>query len=170
MKIVLLGYMGSGKSTLGKLLAKDLNLSFTDLDDYIVENEKMSISEIFKNKGEIYFRTIENTYLQKFLLEKDKYVLALGGGTPCYANNMEFIKNKGIKSFYLKASISTLIDRLLSAKQNRPLVANLENEKLPEFVAKHLFERRFYYEQADFTIQVDGNITAIIKKIKKTLH
>ena len=91
MKIVLLGYMASGKSNIGKKLSKKLSMSFIDLDDYIIEKEKMTISDIFKAKGEIYFRLIENKYLKEILLEKKDFILSLGGGTPCYANNMEEI-------------------------------------------------------------------------------
>ena len=158
-KIVLLGYMASGKSTIGKIVAEKLKLTFFDLDNYIEEREKMKISEIFKSKGEIYFRTKENTYLKQFLEENDSYILALGGGTPCYANNMSLINATDIVSIYLQSNISTLVTRLLKEKNKRPLVANLQDDKIPEFVAKHLFERRYYYEQASETVSLDHKTT-----------
>ena len=89
MKIVLLGYMASGKSTIGKQLSKKLSVQFLDLDDYISEKEQMSISEIFDKKGEVYFRLIEHKYLKAVLEKEEDFILSLGGGTPCYANNMK---------------------------------------------------------------------------------
>ena len=94
MKITLLGYMGSGKSTVGKELAHALHIPFKDLDDYIIEKEGMSIKEIFQEKGEIYFRLQESRYLKELLHAKEDLVLALGGGTPCYADNMNAIKKE----------------------------------------------------------------------------
>lgn len=155
MKTVLLGYMGSGKSTVAKRLAKALNLPFIDLDDYIVEKEQSSIRSIFEEKGEIYFRLQESKYLKEVLNDKTPGVVALGGGTPCYAANMELIKSLST-SFYLKGSIATIKQRLSSEKAQRPLIAALSEEKLTEFIAKHLFERRNFYEQAGHTLVIDG--------------
>lgn len=154
MKIILLGYMGSGKSTVAKGLAKELKLPFMDLDDYIEKREKKSITEIFSSKGEIYFRLQESKYLKEILdLDKD-IVLALGGGTPCYGNNMELIKNQGF-SIYLKGSIGTICNRLSAEKDQRPLIARLDNEQLTEYIAKHLFERRDFYEKANQFVAID---------------
>jgi shikimate kinase len=145
MKIVLLGYMASGKSTIGREISKKLDMKFIDLDDYISKREKRSISEIFKVKGEIYFRRIESLYLSEILNSKDNFILSLGGGTPCYSNNMDLIMNSEAVSIYIKAGIKTLVSRLTAEKNKRPLVAELEDDKLVEFVAKHLFERGFFY-------------------------
>lgn len=155
MKIVLLGYMASGKSSIGKRLSKKLSVQFLDLDDYIIEKEKMSISEIFEKKGEVYFRLIENKYLKEVLSKEDDFILALGGGTPCYANNIEEINKENNLSIYLQGSTQTMINRLIKKKSKRPLIASLSNDKLAEFVAKHLFERRTYYEQAKITVKID---------------
>jgi shikimate kinase len=155
MKIVLLGYMASGKSSIGKRLSKKLSMRFLDLDDYIIEQEKMSISEIFKLKGEVYFRLIEHKYLKEILAKDEKFILALGGGTPCYANNMEEINKGDTLSIYLQGSTATMIERLIRKKAKRPLIATLGDDKIPEFVAKHLFERRPFYEQAKTTIKID---------------
>ena len=155
MKIVLLGYMGSGKSTLAKELAKRMKSIAIDLDDYITNNEKMSVSELFSQKGEIYFRKKESVYLQELLLNNEDSVIAVGGGTPCYGNNIQEILN-GSCSFYLKTSIKTLAERLEKEKESRPLIAGLPHDALEEFIAKHLFERRDYYEQAHYTVSIDG--------------
>jgi|TARA_B100000809_G_scaffold60487_1_gene57052 shikimate kinase len=171
MKIVLLGYMASGKSTIGREISKKLNMKFIDLDDYISKREKSSILEIFKVKGEIYFRRIESLYLSEILNSKDSFILSVGGGTPCYSNNMELILNSETSSIYIKASIKTLAARLASEKNKRPLVAELENDKLIEFVAKHLFERRFFYEQASITLNTeDKSIEEITTEIRILLY
>ena len=171
MKIVLLGYMASGKSTIGREISKKLDMKFIDLDDYISKREKRSISEIFKVEGEIYFRKIESLYLGEILNSKDSFILSLGGGTPCYSNNMELILNSEASSIYIKADIKTLASRLTAEKNKRPLVADLEDDKLIEFVAKHLFERRFFYEQASITVNSENkSIEEIIKEIRILLY
>ena len=165
MELVLLGYMGCGKSTVARQLAKRLHLEMIDLDDYISDKEDLSIDEIFKNSGEIYFRKLENKALKEIITTKKNYVLALGGGTPCYANNIEIVK-ENTSSYYLKASIQTLSDRLLLEKSERPLIKDLENDQLLEFIAKHLFERRFFYEQASHTIAIDSKkVQEIVEEI-----
>lgn len=156
MKIVLLGYMASGKSTIGSIVSKNKKLKFIDLDQYIAQKENLSIPQIFDEKGEIYFRKIEHQYLKEVLEFKDDLILSLGGGTPCYSDNMvEINKSSSTISVYLKASITTLVNRILLNKEQRPLVACLTYEQIPEFIAKHLFERRFFYEQAKQTITID---------------
>ena len=163
--ITLIGYMGCGKSTVSQELAKSLDFEALDLDDYIVGQEDRSISEIFKEKGEIYFRKKESFYLEKILKEKDNLVLALGGGTPCYGHNMRLILDHS-KSIYLRGSIPTLVGRLENEQDKRPLIASLDKENLTEFVAKDLFERRNFYEQAHFTIAIDQKSTGeIVKEI-----
>lgn len=164
MILALIGYMASGKSTIGRILAKNLDYSFIDLDDFIEEKEEMTVADIFKTKGEIYFRKIESQYLKEIILEKDHVVLSLGGGTPCYNNNMEFILNaQQVKSIYLKASIKTLIDRLKNEKSKRPLVAHIEtDDALAEFIGKHLFERGQFYNQAEVVLSTDDKTESAI--------
>ncbi len=169
MKIVLLGYMASGKSTVGKILAKRLNLVFFDLDAYIETREELSVSEIFKNKGEIYFRLKETEHLQNLLNSDADFVLSVGGGTPCYANNIQLISTKS-QSFYLNTSINTLYSRLKNERKKRPLIASLNLENLKEFIAKHLFERNPYYNQAKYSIQTDNKeIDIIVEEILDNL-
>ena len=166
MKVVLLGYMASGKSAVGKLLAKDLKMQFIDLDSFIEEKENLTISELFNTKGEIYFRKKEGEYLQELLNLNENYIISLGGGTPCYGGNMEIIE-KNSKSFYLNASIKTIFNRLLGETSKRPLVATLGEENLKEFIAKHLFERNPFYDRANFTISVnDKSVQQITSEIK----
>ncbi|MDO9137905.1 MAG: shikimate kinase [Lutibacter sp.] len=165
MKIVLLGYMASGKSAVGKVLAGALNVQFVDLDSFIEEREQLSIAQIFETKGEIYFRKIEGIHLQELFDSNESFVISLGGGTPCYGKNMDFIENKSI-SFYLKASIDTLFERLKNETSQRPLVAAIGPENLKEYIAKHLFERAPYYERAHHTIWVnDKNLSQIVDEI-----
>ncbi|MFX0558269.1 shikimate kinase [Maribacter sp. CXY002] len=152
MKIVLVGYMGSGKTTIGKLVAKALEFNFLDLDEYIEKTEKKSVSDIFSEKGEVYFRKMENFYLNELLAIDDDLVLSVGGGTPCFGSNMQDINKATLNSFYIRVSISDLTDRLVSQKAKRPLIAHLSEDELPEFIAKHLFERSYFYNQAHKTV------------------
>ncbi|SHJ00337.1 shikimate kinase [Algibacter luteus] len=158
MIIVLIGYMASGKTSVGKKLAKKLNYKFIDLDDYIVEKENMSVTEVFKEKGEIYFRKQESIYLNKLLKSKKNRVLSVGGGTPCYSGNMDVILNsKNVKSIYLKASLNTLVEKLMRKKATRPLIAHIETEtEMTEFIGKHLFERVQFYNQAEIQVSIDN--------------
>ena len=165
MKIVLLGYMASGKSVVGKILAEALNIQFIDLDDFIEDLEQLSITKIFETKGEIYFRKKEGDYLRELLNFNESLIISLGGGTPCYGKNLEYIKNKST-SFYLKASIDTIFERLKNETSQRPLVAAIGTENLKEYVAKHLFERAPYYENADHTILAnDKKLDQIVEEI-----
>ncbi|MEM6895156.1 MAG: shikimate kinase [Bacteroidota bacterium] len=166
MKIVLLGYMASGKSTVGKQLASRINLPFMDLDTVIESRTQQTIPELFEKKGEISFRKEEYYALEAVLEEEEGFVLALGGGTPCYGNNMNLILEKAEQSIYLQLSINSLVERLLHEKSSRPLVQHLNEEDLPEFVGKHLFERRQYYSQATHTVICDGkSVEEIVKEI-----
>lgn len=153
MKISLIGYMGSGKSTVGRSLAKKLKLNFIDLDHKIEESENKKISEIFKEKGEIYFRKVENQILKKLLHSNESFILALGGGTPVFYNSMELI-NQFSESFYLKLNPTELKNRLIKEKTKRPLIAHLNDEDLEEFIAKHLFERNPFYSEAKNQINI----------------
>ena len=170
MQIVLLGYMGSGKTTIGKLLAKELRIKFLDLDSYIEEAEGITISTLFREKGEIYFRKKEAAGLRQILSEEENFVLSIGGGTPCYANNMQAISEMIENGIYLKVGLKELVRRLSSEKAERPLIANISEEALPEFIGNHLFERSFFYNQANIVISCDGKSTAeIVAEIAKSL-
>ena len=172
MKIILIGYMGSGKTTIGIQLAKKLFLNFTDLDEFIEEKEQKSIKEIFEQKGEIYFRKIEHKYLKQFIKENESFVLSLGGGTPCYAGNLDLILNdKNNLSFYLRGSISTLFKRLSKNKLKRPLINDLSDNQLTEYIAKHLFERGLFYDKATYKISIDDKeVQEIVTEIRILLQ
>ncbi|WP_353076854.1 shikimate kinase [Flavobacterium sp.] len=170
MKIILIGYMASGKTTIGKILSESLQLPFYDLDFIIEQELKTTINEIFEQKGELFFRKKEREVLEAFLNNKDNYVLALGGGTPCYYDNFNLYQNDNIKSFYLKTSVTTIIERLKTKKNTRPIIANLTEEELTEFVAKHLFERNYFYNQVQTIITVDNkNEEEIVSEIVSKL-
>lgn len=155
MVISLLGYMGSGKTHISKLLSSKLNFKLIDLDFEIVTKEQMPVADIFEKKGEIYFRKQERLILENILHNHENTVLSLGGGTPVYYDNMDFI-NKASTSFYLSPSIKTLYERLSRGKEKRPLIARIPDEDLPEFIAKHLFERSPFYSKAQYTIYTDN--------------
>lgn len=167
-----MGYMGSGKSSIASHLATTLNLPDIDLDQYIEEKEQRSIPEIFNTTGEIYFRKKEESYLRELLQDPKIKILSLGGGTPCFGNNMEYIKRtSNTSSVYLSASIQTLTERLFNEKENRPLISHLKSKKeLEDFIRKHLFERSFYYRQADLVIQTDDKTPKeIVEEIRTRL-
>ena len=163
--------MGSGKSTIGQTLANELNLSFVDLDHAIEKEIGMSIRDFFEASGELKFRRLENDVLKKVILENSSMILSTGGGTPCYGNNLELMKSAlKTKVFYLKASIKTLSERLVSEKDTRPLIQAIREEDLPEFISKHLFERSSFYLQAHHVIDIDQkSVKTIAKEIIELL-
>ena len=150
-----MGYMGSGKTLVSKELSILNNFKIFDLDTDISKQNNHSITEIFKKKGEIFFRKTEKEVLEKILSTEKNIILSLGGGTPCYYNNIDSINEKTI-SVFLKTNVKTLAQRLSSEKDKRPLIQNISNEDLPEFIAKHLFERNPFYNQAKITINTDN--------------
>ena len=153
MNIILVGYMGSGKSTIGVELAKKINRRFIDLDNYIEIAEKKEINEIFDAYGDIYFRKKESLYLESIISKSDNIVLSLGGGTICYNNNLDLIKSFKNISFYLKLNATKLSKRLYNIKSERPLLSSIDNENnLLEYISKHLFERENYYRKSDYII------------------
>lgn len=147
--------MGSGKSHISKVLSKKLNLKLFDLDRQISLKNEMTIPEIFEKRGEIYFRKQENLILNEILSSYDDIILSVGGGTPAYFNNMEII-NQYSESVFLQTSVKNLADRILKQKEKRPLVAKIADEDLPEFIAKHLFERNVFYSQSKHKVITDG--------------
>lgn len=164
--------MGSGKTAVGKRLAPFMEMGFADLDEMLAQREERSILNLFKNKGEIYFRKLENEILHELLEDPTDKVIALGGGTPCYGNNMELIKNSGAKTIYLKSNLESLVNRLFAEKESRPLIAHLDSKtELEDFIRKHLFERTYFYQQSDFSILVDGkSIEKIVEEILLILN
>lgn len=170
-KLVLIGYMGCGKSLISKELSLETEIKYIDLDEVIEKKSKKSIEELFKFKGELYFRKVENELLNEILNANKSLILSTGGGTPCYYNNIEIINNPDTISVYLKASIETLYERLVLEKGKRPLISNFENSDLKEFIAKHLFERSFYYNQAKYILNVDAKSSKeIVTELKNIIY
>lgn len=167
MTIVLLGYMGCGKTFIGSQLSNVLNYEYLDLDAYIETEERMTIADIFKEKGELYFRKIEKTYLEALLKQSDKRIISLGGGTPCYFDTMEtLIANSKVKTIYLKVSIPVLTARLFKEKSHRPLISHLQTEdELSEFIGKHLFERSPFYNKSEIIVDANQAPTDIINQV-----
>ena len=167
MNIIILGYMGSGKSIIGKELSIKMNKKFIDLDSYIEEKEKDSISNIFQNNGDLYFRKKESKYLKEILSNNTDLVLSVGGGTPCYFNNLDLMISYNNISFYLKNSNVQLTSRLFNEKNKRPLISEISSkEKLLEFVSKHLFEREFFYNSARYKIDCnDKSVSYVVDDI-----
>ena len=157
--------MGCGKTSVGISLSKLINKRFIDLDQFIELTYNQKIHEIFSIKGEVYFRKIESKCLNILMSKYNNAVISLGGGTVCYSNNLELIKNSN--SFYLKYSIPELSQRLLKINSTRPILSDInDHDKMTEFVAKHLFERNYYYNQASKVIDCDfKNKDKIISEI-----
>ncbi len=151
MIISLLGYMGCGKTHISKILSNKAGFEYVDLDAEICRKSGMPVSEIFEKKGEIFFRKQEREVLEELLASKTDTVLSIGGGTPCYYNNMEALNHRSL-SFFLMTPVPELTERLLRHKLKRPLIANVRDEDLQEFIAKHLFERNPFYARARYTI------------------
>jgi len=157
--IFLIGYMGSGKSRIGKELSRSISYTFYDLDNFISANEGLTINEIFKNNNELYFRKIEREYLKKLVNIDGNKIISLGGGTPCYNDNMDLILNtSNSESIYLNRSIDFLVERLYKKIDTRPLISHVKSKKeLKDFVSKHLFERNQYYFKANKVLNTDNS-------------
>lgn len=144
--VFLIGYMGVGKTTIGKQLSAELGLKFIDLDKYIEGRYRKSIQQLFDIKGESGFRKIESEMLQEVATFQN-VLISTGGGTPCFFDNMNVMNKAGV-TVYVKASVEQLVSRLLASKNVRPLIENKTPKELKEFVTHHLAERNEYYLQA----------------------
>lgn len=165
--IFLLGYMGSGKTTIGKSIAENLNIPFLDLDNLIEEKQQKTISDIFDTLGEKQFREIEHNLLNEVINLKD-CIISTGGGTPCFFDNIEKMNKKG-KTIFLDVSINELTHRLYYKGNKRPLLQGKTKEQLHDFIVKTLAEREQFYLQAKIRISADDtNATAnrILQLIK----
>lgn len=155
MKVYLVGYMGSGKSTLGRQLSARMGLPFIDLDKSIEAGEGKEIFDIFDQEGEAAFRGLERKYLRKLSGEAEDFVMAVGGGTPCFYDNMQYMNAEGI-TVYLQMDAGSLAYRLFNGKGKRPLVMNKSEQELKEFVKTHLAEREDMYKDAGVIVQALG--------------
>jgi len=167
LKIFLIGFMGSGKTHWGRLLSQKLSLPFFDLDEQVVNEENKTITEIFAQEGEEYFRLKEKEVLHIITESHSTFVMSCGGGAPCYFNNIEYM-NKAGTTVWINASINTLFKRLLKEKEQRPLLRELSDDQLKMFIKKKFSDRKIYYEQADMIVE-DENIT-LDHFIEKIFH
>lgn len=153
LPLFLIGFMGTGKSTLGRALAADGFAPYIDLGDYIEEHESMSINGIFASAGEAGFREIEARALRRVAVS-DNVIVGCGGGTPCYSGNMEWMNRRGI-TVCLRASHEVLLRRLSQAQQQRPLLRGMTREQLSEYIRIKQLEREPYYGKARISFPSD---------------
>lgn len=149
-KIYLIGFMGSGKSTLGRRLAARMNWSFIDLDEKIEHEAGMKITDIFSLKGEDWFRELESGILRS-LASASRTVISTGGGTPCFDDNMDYMLETGL-TIYLRMTPAQLKNRLLGSSGQRPLLKNVSREELQGYIENKLGEREKVYSRAEITI------------------
>ena len=171
-RIILVGYMGSGKTTVGKALSKERGMMFYDLDWYIESRMRKTVSELFAERGEEAFRKIEYNMLHE-VAEFEDVIISCGGGTPCFFDNMDYLNQQG-DVVYLKATPETLYKHLLMAKVERPLLKGKSPEELIAYITEHLKEREPFYQKARHTVDVTlldnyDKINITIEKIKEQL-
>ena len=154
--------MGSGKTTVGKAISKELDIQFYDLDWYIESRMHKTVSQLFAERGEDGFRQIEHNMLHE-VAEFEDVIISCGGGTPCFFDNMEYLNQQG-ETVYLKASPEVLYEHLKMAKTERPLLKDKTEEEMKQFIAEQLEKREPYYNQAKHIFDV--NLLENFDKIK----
>ncbi len=165
MKIFLIGFMGSGKSHWGQLLSRKLNFPFFDLDEQIISHEGKAINEIFAENGEEYFRLLEKDVLHIITESHESFVMACGGGSPCYFKNIDYMNNAGT-TVWINTPFETLFKRLIEQKSHRPLIKDLSSEQIRSYIIKKFSDRKIYYEQADVSIEEDQfTVEQLVEKI-----
>ena len=172
-RIILVGYMGSGKTTVGKALSKQTGLMFYDLDWYIENRMRTSVSQLFTERGEEAFRKIEYNMLHE-VAEFADVIISCGGGTPCFFDNMDYLNQQG-DVVYLKSSPEVLYKHLLMAKVERPLLKGKSPEELIAYITEHLQQRAPFYEKARYTLDVNllddyDKIQISVESIRKLLN
>lgn len=150
----MIGFMGCGKTHWGKELSRKLQVPFFDLDEKIAEHEGKSIVKIFDQEGEEYFRLLEKDVLHILTESHETFVMACGGGTPCYYNNIDYLKKKGTV-VWINCSIDCLYSRLVDQKENRPLISKIPVDQLKSYIIKKFSSRKIFYQQADVIINDD---------------
>ena len=171
-RIILIGYMGSGKTTVGKALSKETGMMFYDLDWYIESRMRKTVSQIFAEKREEGFRQIEYNMLHE-VAEFEDVIISCGGGTPCFFDNMDYLNQQG-DVVYLKATPETLYKHLLMAKVERPLLKDKTPEELIAYITEHLKEREPFYGKARHILDVNvldnyDKIAISVERIKSLL-
>lgn len=166
----MIGFMGSGKSYHGRKLRDATNWDFLDLDEFIVDKHLLSINEVFAREGESYFRELEHLALKDVLKRVQPTIVATGGGTPCFFNQMDLMNNTGY-TFYLNNPLEKITAQLISGQHKRPLLKGKSEEELRGYVEQKLAERSNFYEQATWTIECFPGrqpVEEIIKILKTT--
>ena len=171
-RIFIIGYMGAGKTTVGKALAKELNIEFYDLDWYIEARMRKTVKQIFDEQGEEGFRRIENNMLHE-VGEFETVIVSCGGGTPCFFDNMDFMNRQG-ETVYLKATPEVLYGHLKMGKTVRPLLLNKTPEEVQVFIKEQLQKREAFYTKAKHTLDVNlmdnyDKIKISVAKVKELL-
>lgn len=151
-RIILIGYMGSGKTTVGKALSKETGMMFYDLDWYIESRMRKTVAQIFAEKGEEGFRKIEHNMLHE-VAEFENVIISCGGGTPCFFDNIDYINQQG-EVVYLKATPEVLYRHLLMGKTERPLIKNKTPEELVAYITEQVAKREEFYNKARYTLDV----------------
>ncbi len=166
-RVILIGFMGAGKSTLGKKIASRMGIPFIDSDLEIETHFQKSIGDIFTENGESFFRTLETEYIEALDL-RDNFVLATGGGMPCFGRNMELLNSIGT-TFYLNRSPKELVHRLYHSKTSRPLIAGLDEEELLPFIENRLALREEYYKKSSVILSRDEQTPDVIENFTELL-
>ncbi len=159
--------MGSGKTHWGRLLSRKLSIPFFDLDEQVTEHAGIPISEIFATKGEEHFRLIEKDTLHIITESHESFVMACGGGSPCYLNNIEYMNQSGM-TVWINTPLDILFQRLVNEKDKRPLIKDLSDEQLQYFISKKFSDRKIYYEQASITVDEKGEL--LDKIVQRIFH
>ena len=165
MRIFLIGFMGSGKTHWGRILSAETRMPYFDLDEVITAGDKKTVQQIFHDDGEEYFRNREQEVLQALAEDHQSVIISTGGGTPCFFNNIEFMKQQGTV-VWLNTSVEVLLERLLKQKHSRPLIRNISDPDLKSYIIKKLQDRKMYYEQADVMLNEETiTLDALLKSI-----
>ncbi len=172
-RIIIVGYMGAGKTTVGKALAKELGLDFYDLDWYIEGRMRKTVKQLFDERGEDGFRLIEHNMLHE-VAEFENVVISCGGGTPCFFDNMDYMNSQG-ETVYLKADPEVLHKHLKMGKTVRPLLLDKTPEEVETFIREQLERRSPFYSKAKHTLNVNlldsyEKIRISVDEIKRMLH
>jgi shikimate kinase len=163
MLIFLIGFMGCGKSYIGRKIAPNLGYEYIDMDKFIETQQAMSIKQIFDEKGESYFRNLEHEFLLN-IDSSQNLVISTGGGVPCFFNNIQIMNEKGL-TIYLNRNKELVLSRLKKGIDKRPLLQNLNEEELSQFYDQKLADRKQYYEQAKIFAH-NADYLEIIKMIE----
>ncbi len=167
MRVFIIGYMGAGKSTVGKRLANNLDIPFVDLDDAFEARFRYSIPRFFDHFGEKRFREFEHQCLKEIIGEHEEAVISTGGGTACFKNNISLMNKEGI-TVYIKMHPKSLAHRLKRARRLRPVVRDIQNDGMQAFVEKQLLEREPFYSMAKVTVKGESlDMVELVEALKR---